>query len=229
MFTYIYIGIYTYIGIFIHTHTHTHTHTATATYGNAMQHPAITCNTLSHTATGKLAMSTRLALDKFFPPATHCNTRQNTATHCNTLHLRSTPCQKLGPRRNTPQIFFFLQRTATQGNTLQHTATEKRTYPKIWATTQHTAHIKMQNTHTETHGNTLQHPGRTLQHTATHRSTPHCNTLQHALEKHTLPKFSATAYMPKATPATPCGTCVLRCVAVCCGVLQGVVVHCSVL
>jgi len=158
------------------------------------------------------------------------NTLQNTATRCNTL--LHTQLKSLVSCRE-------LLGTATHCNTIQNNAT-------------HTA------THTATQCSTLQHTQvnspqvkglkflqdfkgtvahcNSLQHTATHCNT-HCNTLQHTQVKFLVSHKDLGGIIDDLATTWGEQVCALQndaacysgvCVAVCCSVLQCVVVCCFV-
>jgi len=125
-----------------------------------------------------------------------------------------------GPAVNVKKT--HLTHTATHCNTLRCTATQCDTLQHTGILCNSLAHCNTLR-HTATHYDTLQHTAthcNTLQHTATHRSTlqhtaTHCNTLQHTFMHGPPLVHSATAKCAQA--------------AVCCSVLQCVLVGCSAL
>jgi len=140
--------------------------------------------------------------------ASYRNTLQHTAPHC-CGSARASGQQSPGFTTNCNT----LQPTATHSITLQHTATH--------CTTLH---------HTAPHYTTLHH---TAPHCITlHHTAPHCTTLHHTAphcdtSHHTAPHCRSHGPLPPWSFQVR-NTTVMRCVAMCCRVVQcGAVVQCG--
>ena len=153
-----------------------------SSYDNILQHTATHCNTLHHTATHSADVSsTHAATDTnaYSPRAPIMPTLGEFM--CKVYSPRDTHVHQTEHATENMGEYASLQHTATHPNTLQHTPTHllmnswaKSTHPGICPYTEHTEQSMPQRTCEST-------PRcNTLQHTATHRSTPqrtatHCN------------------------------------------------------
>ena len=134
-----------------------------------------------------------------------------TVTLCNTEHLLAHTSSQMHRRcmkesvRNFAIVWAWKieTRSATQSNTLQHTATHCNTLLQRtathWKNLSETSQLtglgreRLTLQHTATHCNTLQHTAthcNTLQHTATH-----CNTLQHTATYYNTLQHTAWRYV----------------------------------
>jgi len=217
----------------------------TATHCNTLLHTATHCNAPQHTAIYDMSIST-----------TRCNTLQQTAAHCNTcntLQITATHTAYTSPlptatdcggcfqgRRaldacvegTGPWLHCnTLQHTATHCNTLQHTATHCSTLQHML----HAGHWLLSRVPSLLCACLHEGACYTLQHTASdcitlHHITTHCNTLQHtATHCNTLSwLFSRTPRLGCAFLREDASVIPETYAVVCCSVLQGIVVCCSV-
>jgi len=135
----------------------------------------------------------------------HCFSFVNAATHCNTLQHTATHCNTwindVSCVKYAALHFFTLQHTATHCITLQHAATHCNTWIN------YVSRVKYAVSHCFT-----------LQHVATH-----CNTLQHTALTSEISHFPTKAHTCEFADSVNVMW------AVCCSMLQHVVMCCSVL
>jgi len=190
----------------------------TATYCNTLQHTATHCNALQHqTCLVVDILRKRTTLERKSP----CNTLQHTATHCNILQHTATHCQ-------------ILLLTATHCNTLQHTALPDlfgcghRSYcasKRDWSATRPPTQCNILQ-HTATYCNTLQHTATPdlfgCGHTAQASETG-AQLVRRLAQRHRLVIQRGFQHLELALHNLYIFlrfVWVLRCVAVCCSVLQ---------
>jgi len=180
----------------------------TATHCNKLQHTATHCNTLQHTYLTHVLQFVGFQARMFV----YICTLQHIATHCNKLQHTAAhiPHARLAIRR-LPSMYVFI---CVHCNTLQCTATHCNTH------TSRTSCHSEASQHVRVYMCTLQHSD----HTVTHR-----NTLQHIATHIPHERLAIGRLSSKPIGSGGVSVTCQAPVAVCCGVLQCVVEHCSVL